>query len=78
MATITISKNLIKNDDLIVLPRKEYESMKMRMFPVFELKGKKAKNLDERVNEGIKEYNKGETGTLESFLKEEYPGFLKK
>lgn len=25
MATITIPKNLIKNDDLIIIPRKEYE-----------------------------------------------------
>lgn len=25
MATITISKKLIKDDDLIILPRKEYE-----------------------------------------------------
>jgi hypothetical protein len=25
MATITIPKNLIKNDDLVVIPRKEYE-----------------------------------------------------
>ena len=24
MATITIPKNLIKNDDLVVIPRKEY------------------------------------------------------
>jgi len=78
MATITISKNLIQNDDLIVLPRKEYESMKMRMFPVFELKGKNAKNLDKRVNEGVGEYHKGKTKTLESFLKEEYPEIHKK
>lgn len=27
MNTITIPKNLIKNDDLIVLPRKEYEEL---------------------------------------------------
>ncbi|MBI2591724.1 MAG: hypothetical protein HYW34_03550 [Candidatus Brennerbacteria bacterium] len=27
MATITIPKNLIKNDDLVVLPRKEYEEL---------------------------------------------------
>ena len=25
MATITIPKNLIKNDDLVIIPRKEYE-----------------------------------------------------
>jgi hypothetical protein len=69
MATLTISKNLIQNDDLIVLLRKEYESMKVRMFPVFKLEGKNAKNLDMRVIESIKEYEQGETETLESFLK---------
>ena len=26
MNTLTISKNLIQNDDLVVLPRKQYES----------------------------------------------------
>jgi hypothetical protein len=78
MATVTISKNLIQNDDLIVLPRKEYESMKARMFPLFELKGKNAKNLDKRVSESVKEYEKGKTRTLESFLKKEYPELLNK
>lgn len=78
MATITISKNLIQNDDLVVLPRKEYESMKARMFPVFELKGKNAKNLDKRVTESMKEYQKGETETLELFLKKEYPELRKR
>jgi hypothetical protein len=78
MATLTISKNLIQNDDLIVLPRKEYEGMKARMFPVFKLKGKNAKNLDKRVSEGVKEYEKGETETFELFLKKEYPELRKK
>ena len=27
MATITIPKKLIKNDDLIIIPRKEYEEL---------------------------------------------------
>ncbi|MEK7553173.1 MAG: hypothetical protein AAB504_00560 [Patescibacteria group bacterium] len=27
MNTITIPKNLIKNDDLVILPRKEYEQL---------------------------------------------------
>ncbi len=78
MATLTISKNLIQNDDLIILPRKEYESMKARMFPVFKLKGKNAKNLDKRVGESVKEYEKGETETLELFLKKEYPELRKR
>lgn len=75
---LTIPRNLIKNDDLVILPRKEYESMKARMFPVFFLKGKNAKNLDKRVGEGLKEYSKGKTETLELFLQREYPELHKK
>ncbi|MEK7596313.1 MAG: hypothetical protein AAB564_02080 [Patescibacteria group bacterium] len=73
MNTITILKNLIKNDDLVILPRREYESMKARMIPTFYLKRKNAKNLDKRVNEGLKEYHSGKTESLNSFLKKEYP-----
>ncbi|MDP3948983.1 MAG: hypothetical protein Q8Q17_03480 [bacterium] len=69
MSTITIPKNLIKNDDLIVLPRKEYEKMKAHMTPVFFLKGKGARRLDKRVNEALREYREGKTESLESFLK---------
>jgi hypothetical protein len=78
MSTLTISKNLFKNDDLIVLPRKEYESMKARILPFFEVKGKNAKKLDKRVTESLKEYTKGETETLDVFLKREYPELRKK
>lgn len=73
MTTITIPKNLIKNDDLVVLPRKEYEKMKTQMIPTFYLKGKSAKNLDKRVNEALKEYREDKTELLQSFLKKEYP-----
>lgn len=78
MNTITIPKNLIKNDDLVILPRKEYENMKARMTPIFYLKGKNAKNLDKRVSEGLREYRKGKTETLELFLMKEYPNLYKK
>ena len=78
MNTLTIPRNLIQNDDLVILPRREYESMKARMFPVFFLKGKNAKNLDKRVNEGVAEYRKGKTEALEFFLKREYPELHKK
>ena len=73
MNTITIPKKLIQNDDLVVIPRKEYERMKTQMIPTFYLKGRSAKNLDKRVGEGLREYNKGKTETLKSFLKKEYP-----
>jgi len=75
MNTITIPKNLIKNDDLIILPRKEYELMKTQMIPTFYLKGKKAKLLDKRVNEALNEYRQGKTESLKSFLNKEYPKF---
>lgn len=78
MATITIPKNLIKNDDLIIIPRKEYENMKAQIIPTFYLKGKNAKNLDKRVGEGLREYHKGKTETLELFLTKEYPSIYKK
>ena len=79
MNTITVPKNLIKtkSDDLVVISRKEYESMKAKIIPVFFLKGEKAKNLDKRVEEASKEHKKGKTETLESFLEKEYPGLRK-
>ena len=61
MAAITISKNLIKNDDLVIIPRKEYESMKAQMAPTFYLKGKEAGKLDKMIESGLREYKRGET-----------------
>ena len=74
MNTITIPKKLIKtkNDDLVVISRKEYENLKAKTIPVFFLKGKKAKNLDKRVEEALKEHKKGKTETLDLFLRKEY------
>ena len=48
MNTTTIPKNLIKtkNDDLVVISRKERENMKAKILPVYFLKGAKAKKLD--------------------------------
>lgn len=77
MATITIPKKLLHGDDLIVIPRKEYEEMKSRMIPIIYLKGKSAKQLDKRVEEGMREYKKGKTESMEAFLKREYPGLHK-
>lgn len=61
MNTITIPKNLIKNDDLVIIPRKEYESMKAQAIPTFYLKGKEAEKLDKLVKDGLREYERGET-----------------
>lgn len=78
MEIITIPKKLIKNDDLIVIPRKEYEYMKSQMIPTVYLKGKAAQRLDERVREGMREYKAGKTETLKSFLKRDYPRLYKR
>ena len=79
MNTITITKNLIKtkSDDLIVIPRKEYESMKAQLLPAYFLKGVKAKKLDKRVEEALRDHKQGKTEKLESFLKKEYPNLHK-
>ena len=79
MNAITIPKNLIKtkSEDLVVITRKEYESMKAKILPVFFLKGKKARNLDKRVEEALKEHKKGKTEKLESFLEKEYSNLHK-
>ena len=66
MATITIPKNLIKNDDLVIVSRKEYESLKACMVPTFYLKGKEAEKLDKLVKEGLKEYQEGKCKTIKS------------
>lgn len=79
MATITIPKKLIKaQDDLVVIPRGEYEQMRSQMIPAYYLTGKAARKLDKWVNDGLKEYRAGKTESLESFLKREYPSLYKK
>ncbi|MEK7150047.1 MAG: hypothetical protein AAB688_00300 [Patescibacteria group bacterium] len=66
MVTITIPKNLIKNDDLVIVSRKEYESLKACTIPTFYLKGKEAEKLDKLVKGGMKEYQGGKCKTIKS------------
>lgn len=61
METITIPKHIIKNDDLVLMPRREYEKMKAQMTPTVFLKGKAAKRLDRRVEQGLRDYREGKT-----------------
>ena len=68
MTTLTIPKSLIKNDDLIVLPRKLYESLLrgqkssqivVRRSPSFKIKKGQEKfydQLDRDLTEAISEY----------------------
>lgn len=53
MATITIPQKLIKNDDLIIIPRKEYEKL-------FRISKKKTyTQLDRNLDEAILEVKQG-------------------
>jgi hypothetical protein len=65
---IVIPKSLIKEEDLVVMPRKEYEYMKASMIPTSYLKGKKAHNLDDRVNKALKEHKDGKTIRIKSLV----------
>lgn len=56
MGTITISKKLIRNDDLVVLPRKEYERL-FRFWANAESMSARAKKA---IEKGFKEIAKGE------------------
>ena len=77
MPTITIPKSVIGNDELVVMPRKEYEQMKSSLIPTFFLKGRAAKRLDRRVEKSLKEYRAGKTEPMRSFLKREHPRLYK-
>ena len=66
MDIVTIPKNIAKKDDLVVIPRKEYEKMKARMLPVLEFKGRKAERLDRRVGNALLDYRRGKTRKIES------------
>lgn len=62
MNTITIPKNLIKNDDLVIVPRKEYENLlsRQKMIPVARLSLSEKKLLEK----ARKEMDRGEYLTL--------------
>ena len=55
MATITIPKNLIKEENLVVIPRKEYEQL-VRFWASAETVSKHTKKVIER---GFREITKG-------------------
>jgi len=62
MNTITISKEKIeKQGGVIILPLKEYQKLCERAAPIYYLKGKEAERLDRLVEEGLREYERGET-----------------
>ncbi|MEK7574430.1 MAG: hypothetical protein AAB514_02805 [Patescibacteria group bacterium] len=67
MVTITIPKNLIKDEGgVVILPLKEYQKLCEMAAPTYYLKGKAAKDLDKLVEGGLKEYHEGKCKTLRS------------
>lgn len=66
MNTITIPRNLVKNDDLIVLPRKEYEAL-------IELKKFKEFSPTAALNKALviaeKNFSKGKTLSYNELVK---------
>lgn len=66
MSTITIPKKMTGKEELVVIPRKEYERMKASMFPTVYLTGKKAEKLDKRVEKALRVYRKGRTRKIRS------------
>ena len=54
MTTLTVSKNFIKNDDLVLLPKKAYESLlrlaSKKIFP---------SNIDKDTFESVLQYKQG-------------------
>lgn len=77
MPTITIPRNITGSEELVVMPRREYERMKDAVIPTFYLKGGAAKRLDRRVERAVKEYRAGKTESMDSFLKREHPRLYK-
>lgn len=68
MVAITIPKEFTKKGDLVLIPREEYEALlyyqkiKIRSdAQIYQLKGKKADDLDKLVKNGLKEYRAGKT-----------------
>ena len=66
MDIFTIPRRVVQNDDLVIIPRKEYEQMKSRMFPVVNLVGKAAIHLDRRVAKAMQYYRQGKTKVIKS------------
>lgn len=57
---IKISKQALKRG-VVILDLKEYERLREETTPTYYLKGKEAEKLDKLVEEGLREYERGET-----------------
>jgi len=72
----TIPKSITGKEELVVIPRKEYEELQSRVFPIVKLQKKAAQRLDRRVRGATQEHSRGASAHLHAFLKREYPNLL--
>jgi len=64
---LILSEKLVKkNKGLVILSIDEYKDLCERAVPVYYLKGKSAKEVDNLVKEGIEEYKNGKTKKIDS------------
>jgi len=64
---ITLSKETIrKKQGVVILSLREYEKLRESATPTYYLNGKNAKDLDNLIEQGIKEYQKGKCKTIKS------------
>lgn len=72
MTIAILKKSQIRNDDVVLIPRREYDSLKERatttapFVPVVQLTGNAARKLDRRVTAALREYRQGKTKVLHS------------
>ncbi len=71
MTTAILKKRDILNDDMVIIPRLEYEDLKDRAtsavsFPVVHLRGNAARKLDRRVTAALREYKAGKLKPVRS------------
>ena len=63
---IKIPKEVFKKGGVVILDLKEYQELQERAAPVYYLKGKKARDLDKLVEQGLEEYKEKKTKAIKS------------
>jgi len=66
MKAVTIPREIIKNQDIVVMSRREFERMRASMVPTQFLKGRAAMRLDKRVVRSLEEHRRGATKKIHS------------
>ena len=68
MVKIVEKGNVIKigKEPVVILPLREYQKLCQKAMPTYYLKGKRAKDLDKLVKEGLRDYRKGKCKSIKS------------